>query len=312
MKEATLDSKVERQLRLNSIDWEIAIRLWTIFVLRARLYMTVALLAVLATGPGALAETSSSALSTYQFQQELAESLANLRNDDARLDSAIVAVYSGFSVEPVRKEALKRSLRTMLGQDALPALVARSLGPRLTSSSSASQRLARASQILVELRVKGLRRIPPARQAEFVRFIQGVTGSLPPLACRQMFDGTLDAVASSHAEHAYMLAMPLNRFHSLVTLYEEAMVAELNGRPAVHLLTASQRKQMDQAYDAAIEARMRKMPPEVVAGIASGLTQAPAEVACRFHREALAAGLDLGAPYRNWYVASFVDSLQNP
>lgn len=312
MKEITPDLKVKRQLILNSMDRPISTRLQTFLAVRFSLSILVLLLAALVTGPRALAQTRATAPSTYQLQQEFEQILKSLRNDDSRLDSLVVTNYHGHSIEPARKEALKRSLRAIFGQAFLPAFLAKSAGPVLTSPPNTPQLVAHAIQTTQELRLRGLHRIPPTRQAEFVRFVQGITGSIPPSACRKMFDGTLDAVASSNAERAYMLAMPLNQFQSLVALYEEAFVAELNGWPAVPVLTETQRAQTDTAYSAALEVRMRKMPLEVVASIARGLAQAPAEVACTYHREALAAGLDLGEPYRTWYLTAFIDSLQKP
>lgn len=312
MKEVTPDLKVKRQLILDLMDRPIATRPQKFLAVRFSLSILVLLLAALVTEPRALAQTRATGLSTYQLQQEFGQILKSLRNDDSRLDSLVVANYYGHSIEPTRKATLKRSLRTILGQASLPAFLAKSAGPVLASHPTTQQLAAHAMQTTQDLRLRGLHRIPPARQAEFVRFIQGITGSIPPSACRKMFDGTLDAVASNNAEKTYLLAMPLNQFQSLVALYEEAFVAELNGWPAVPVLTESQRAQTDTSYNAAFEVRMRKMPLEVLGSIARGLAQAPAEAACLYHREALAAGLDLGEPYRTWYLTTFIDSLQKP
>lgn len=312
MKEVTPDLKAKRQLILNSMERPITTRPQKFLAVRVSFSILFLLLAALVTEPRALAQTRATALSTYQLQQTFEQILKSLRNDDSRLEHLVVTNYHGHSIEPARKEALKRSLRTILGQTSLSAFLAKSADPVLTAPPNTPQLQAHAIQTTQELRLKGLRRIPPARQAEFVRFIQGMSRSLPPSACRQMFDGTLDTVASSNAERAYMLSMPLNRFLSLVELYEEAVVAELNAWHAVPVLTATQQAQTEKAYSAAIEVRMLKMPPEVVAGMARGLAQAPAEVACTFHREALAAGLDLAEPYRTWHVTAFIDSLQIP
>lgn len=235
-----------------------------------------------------------------------AKTFLAMRSNEQMLDQLVLAQY-GTALDRPRINALKSMVRTTMTEPAFATYVAKSYARVQNSGLSNTELSAQGSRSIVEVRVKGLRRISANQQGELHRFIQGVAASLPARQCRQMFAGTLDVATSSKAESGYMAAMPIQEFLGLVAAYQAASLAELRGTPSGLILTPSQAKRLEAAYGSAVQARVRNLPTSVAAQLAEGLNKAPDDVACTYQREALAAGMDLPLPERDWYLQQFVE-----
>lgn len=279
--------------------------------LRSRIVTAVVFLSMIAASlvtPFALAQPVLAKQPASALQEHFVKEFLAMRSNEQLLEQLVFAQY-GTALDRPRVNALKSMLRTILAEPALASYTAKSYASVQNAGLSKAELGAHGGRAIMELRVKGLRRVSVQRQGELHRFIQGLAASLPVRQCRQMFAGTLDLPASNKAEQAYMVAMPLPEFLGLVSAYEAASLAELRGVRSFPSLTSSQAAKADAAYDEAVQVRLRKLPTLVVAQLVGGLTKAPDDVACTYQREALAAGMDLPLPERDWYLQQFVEGL---
>lgn len=245
------------------------------------------------------------------LQDEFGRAFLAMRTSDQVLDQLVVAQY-GATLERARADALKSMLSKVMAEPALAVYTAKSYAGVQYAGLSKVELGAHGGRALLDVRIKGLRRVSASQQGKLLRFVQGFAATLPMRQCRQMFEGTLDLATSNRAEQAHMAAMPLPDFLSLIAVYEGASLAELRGAPTARTLTPSQAVKVTAAYETAVAARLRKMPTSMVAQLADGMKKAPDDVVCTYQREALAAGMDLPLPERDYYLQQFVESLQQP
>lgn len=271
--------------------------------------LSVALAAVLILSAPQANAQSALANRTPGLTDEFTKIFFAIRSDDRILERMVVAQY-GATLERSRADALKSMLRKVMAEPALAVYTANSYASVRYAGLSKVERDAHAGQALSEVRIKGLRRVSASQKGELLRFIQGMAATLPMRQCRQIFEGTLDAATSDRAEKAHMAAMPLSDFLSLTAVYEAALLAELRGTPPPRTLTQSQAAKVNAAYETALVARMQKMPSSMVTQLAEGITKAPDDVVCNYQREALAVGMALPLPERDYYLQQFVESLQ--
>lgn len=282
---------------------KMALRSWTVAA-----FVCLSMMAASLGTPRALAQPVAANRPASTLQEDFAKDFFSMRSDEQLLNQLVFAQY-GTLLDRARVDALKSMLRTILAEPALASFTAKSYAGVKNSGLSKAELGRHGVRAIMEVRVKGLRRISAQRKVELHRFIQGLAASLSVRQCRKMFAGTLDLLTSNKAERDYMVTMPLPEFLGLIAAYEAASLAELRGVPSVPSLTPSQAAKSEAAYSEAVQVRLRKLPTSVIAQLAGGLNSAPDDVACTYQREALAAGMDLPLPERDWYLQRFVEEM---
>lgn len=247
--------------------------------------------------------------SQAQIEALATRTLASMAGDDARLEVAVDTLY-GRDLTPEKRKVAKALLRSVFGNERLPRYLAQVLAPVAGPTLTPKEAQAYVIEGMAALQVQGLRRLPTERKARYLQQLLDMAAAVPAGTCKAMFLGKLDARTAGLVAQRHDASLPLGEFEAATQLYRDLVEAELTGYPDVKTLSPAQAKGAERAYELAMNARIRRLPPGLNDRVLRNVEAAEPTEACLWFRETTAAALDLTEPYRGWYLTRFADGLQ--
>lgn len=242
-----------------------------------------------------------------QLQPFVAQTLAAQAADDARLELAVDNLY-GRDLSPDKRAVAKDAMRAVLVNERLPAYVLQSLAPVVTTMMNTIDLQPYVARSMWALQARGIRRLPTARKADYLKFTLNMAAAVPASTCKALFLGKLDAGLAVRLTQRYAATLPLAGFEEFSLVGKDSAEAELAGYPDVSTPTASQAASAQRAYVAAMSERLRRLPAGVNDRVLDNPETAEPAEACLWFRESAAAVLDLAEPYRGWQLTQVVGS----
>lgn len=242
--------------------------------------------------------------------EEVAHELRKAYGTTAQMD-ALIAKQFGQELPSAKTRVLREHYRALFFHEKMPEALLKILLPIYRPSMTDKELYAVGFEGMLQVQMKGLARLAPDRQTAFVRYISEMASSLPSSVCKRMFLGQIDTPESTEIERKFFAALPLPRFEAIVSLYREAIDAELVGYPSARSINASQAKFADDALQEAFIGRLRRnVPRQVTIRVLEDPHNAEARDVCAVMLERVHALLDLDDPYKSWALTRFAESLQ--
>ena len=232
----------------------------------------------------------------------------DLIRDDAKVAALVASIYGDGLVADKRRAAMA-SVRRLFGNRQLWTYIAGEIQFKIQKSSTAADVRAWTREATLTLQTKGMRRVTPSRQAEYVDSIISFAKSLQPSPCKAIFLGT-DGASTAQLERSYKVGLSLQRFESYLDLVNEAIESELAKSPPVRTITPEQEKVAEAANGIALKARMKLLPPGIEAEVRSNPGKSAPALACQFFVASMAAQFDLKEPVRSWQLTKYIAALQ--
>jgi hypothetical protein len=231
------------------------------------------------------------------------------RGDEA-MDASIERVY-GTRISPAHVEVARERLRRVVLNVDFHRYLLQLMVPIASAETTPAQMRSAALEGMATLQAKGLLRMPAARQEDFVHHMLEMLRVLPPEVCKGLYLSTVSTADSNLLERAYIASLPLARFDQIVTLYSDAVLAELARTPSARSLSREQAALADQAHKLAMQRRFRSaFAPDALARLLRDREGAPARDACTLLTLTFETMADLPEPYRAWRILQFVSELQ--
>lgn len=246
---------------------------------------------------------------TSRLESEIANTLAGYVRDDALLERSVSAAY-GTGLSPEKRDVAKAVLRSLMSSEQMPGYLTRLLAPVMGPNLSKNEGREYVMEGVSALQTKGLRRLPTQRQVQFLKHTLDMAGAVPSSMCKALFLGKLNTAQANLLERRYAASLPLGRFEALMAMYQNAAEAELAGYPDLKILSATQAKGAERAYEGVMKGRIQRMPPGLNERVLDDLDGSEPIEACKWFRETTGAALDLKEPYLGWYMTRFIDSMQ--
>lgn len=274
------------------------------FVMRWLASAALALAALMAAMPA-----SAQAPAPSKAAEQLRTEIALQFGAEEQLDAALKKAY-GVELTEEKAAVSRRALRALLFNDATADYIAKSLTPDRVPLSRQDV-LPVVMEGILELQVKGLRRLAPNRQAQLVSHLVDMARALPHSACKALLLGQMATTEAADLERRFIASLPLSRFEGVVTVYREATEAELAGYPDARTVNAQQARLAQKAYDEAIGKRVRAQAPrKAIARVNADTASAPADEVCAVLTASVHAMLDMPEPYKSWQLSRFVQAMQ--
>jgi len=254
----------------------------------------------------ARAQEPSEAALAQLFRVELRRQFAS----EEQLNTLLRKTY-GVDLAPDKAEVARGALRTLLADPAVPAYLAQVLRPTFRPERLNDDATSVVLDGVVQLQVRGLRRLPASRQEQFLQHVVQTAQALPPEKCKAGYLGQIPLREAVALEMRVAASLPLQRFEAIIELYRDAMRAELAGSPPARTVTDEQAALARRALQEASARRVRAaLAPAAVARFTDDGAASPADEFCALACAALQGVLDLPEPHKSWQLTRFVEGLQ--
>ena len=274
-------------------------------VARSRWRVIAGCLAI-AIGPSVLAQSDLETKLAEQLRVELKSQFGTAQ----QLNAAITRTY-GVRLSAEKEEIARDALRAFMLNEAVPLYIAKLLAPVYRPDLTSKELASAVVEGIAQMQVKGLARLPAARQAAFVSYMVSMLNAIRASDCKALLEGRLDTNASAALERRYIASLPPDRFEAVTNLYKEASEAELAGYPDPRYLNPSQAQLAEKVYETASTKRLReRFPAAVLQRVTKGGDVAPASEVCLVMTETFASMLDMAEPYKAWQLTRFMQSMQ--
>jgi len=111
------------------------------------------------------------------------KALAMMNRDEAFLDRAIDRIY-GTDLPLDKRVIAKSTMRAAFRNDRLPKYLARLIAPVASPALQAREVNTYVIEGIVQLKVRGLRRLPTERKAQHIRYSIGMAAGIPAGMCK--------------------------------------------------------------------------------------------------------------------------------
>lgn len=225
--------------------------------------------------------------------------------------SALVENIHGRDLNPQQMQIAQTVIRETMMMPGLPELLAASMQPFAREGMTAELAQIAAIHGIMQGQVKGLARMSPQRQLEFVNHTIQMSRSIDADACKRLVLGQVGAQEQAAMSRRYGATLPLDQFEAFLRLHLDALRAEVAGVPLPRSVT---QEQMALAQDAFHE-RLRELlvargALQTYMRTFANLAAASPEDACDGAMTTLEAKLLMPEPFRTWQVHVFVESMQ--
>lgn len=241
----------------------------------------------------------------------IAAEFRKIASSTPQLDRLIFNTY-GTTLTPEKLEVARRVVRSNLTDENLSAYIGKVIAPLIATNPSMEDVITAAMEGVVSLQLKGLARLSPELQANFITHSLGTMANMEPADCKAAALGQMNSVQAARLERRYIAGLPLGKFEAITNLYQEAAKAQLRGFPDARQLNDSQARLAQSVFEKSAEDLFtRSVPLGVLERLASsGFEALPAREACLIAYLSNAAILDMPEPYRTWQLTRFMLSLQ--
>ncbi|KWT98207.1 hypothetical protein WDL1P1_00348 (plasmid) [Variovorax sp. WDL1] len=264
--------------------------------------LSVALLAAVSFASAAQQPTPA------RLQAEISRWMQRYVSDETLLEKTVSNSY-GPNLAPPKREAVKAMLRTVMVHERMAPYLTKVVLPFYGKQLGTDESKNYVLEAVVELQVKGLRRLPTEVHAQFLRYILDMAAATQPTVCKALFLGKMGTQQSAVYERRYMASLPTEKFEAVLGMYQAAALAELDGYPDVKPLNPTQAKAAESAYAVAVKSRIARMPLGLHARVSADIEGGEPTEVCAWFRDTVGAALDLHEPYLGWYLTRFIQAM---
>lgn len=263
--------------------------------------LTAVLFFLLTTAASGQSLTRSDVLSLVVQAQK------RLLSDSSLIEKSIDVTYGG-TISAEKKAISAQYMLQMIGHEKLPAYMVDILQPVITPETSRQDVQNYLFEGMLQLKVRGLRRLSQDQQASFFRFTIEMMDALPVDICKALVNGAIDSRKGGLLETRFAVSQSKEKFVDYMALQVAAANAELVKYPDLRVISEQQALITKKAHALAFERRVDASIPGLYERAAKGTTNARDD--CLGARAYTLAGLDLREPYRGWFLTIMMDGLQ--
>lgn len=284
-------------------------KLPTAFVLNRQWLSTVVSALLVICALGVPMPSLSQEITVQRLAQQLSVELNRRYSTDEQLSEAVKRAY-GTALTADKMNVARNAMRSIVQHEALPIYIAKLVLPIVRSTMSGFDQAAAIDEGIIQSQVKGMLRLPTAKQASYLAFLAAMASALPVDDCKAMGTGRLSTADSSRMERKHTATLPLAQFEAIANLYRDAIVAELSDSPDARALSQAQAKLAESAFEIIATKRFIDNLSKEALERLSKPAEAPASEVCAMLQHTLTSMLEMEEPYRSWQLTRFFQSMQ--